>query len=320
MRNVRLKALCLFLAAAGLFGASPPAAVRAASPPDPAYAQGVDLSVWNAGTPTGYAFVIARASYGVWADSRFLAHVTPYRNAGKPACAYHFGTAADPVDRQVAVFLKAAKGSHCYALDVEPDPRGRMTDAQARQFIDYMHAAGYQVGLYESAWNFPSDMLGADWAWVASWGIHHPSIPWAIWQWSGSPVDRNEFRGSWTIAKPWFASHARLIPDGPVRLTALSQVRPYLTYFLAARTRLAGYIVNLERLAKPNALQAAELVTYRTRIVVINRDIHFLRDVQTLQRYIANLSAVKRPSPAQKAALATYRDRLTGWMSNPRVL
>ncbi len=286
------------------------------------YAAGVDLSAHNAGDPTmrGLSFVALRATYGTWPDTLFPKHSRAAQVAGVATCAYHFGIASQDPYRQAEAFLQVAlaQRARCLALDVESDPAGRMTDAQARAFIQAIHAAGLQVGLYESASGF--DSFGQDWNWVAQWGPYQPRGAWAFWQWQGYPLDRDVFHGSPSLFKPWLETHLRLVPAGRIAVSSVAQVAPTLVWARAQEATLARYIANLKAVPAPSVLQQRELGTYRARLAVIRADIAYLTGIQTVERYIANLKAVRRPTAAQKAKLALYQARLAGWLANPRVL
>jgi lysozyme len=159
---------------------------------------GIDVSRHQSTTPAlgGLSFAFARATYGSYGDSKYAVHSAAFRAAGIVAGAYHFGRSTPSPELQVAAFLKAAGGADLLALDLESDGGNvPMSAAQARAFIAAVHAAGRKIGLYHSRSGFPS--LGQDWNWVAKWGSAAPTgIPWAFWQWQGSPLDRNRFNGT----------------------------------------------------------------------------------------------------------------------------
>ena len=93
-----------------------------------------------------------------------------------------------------------------------------MTTAQARVFIAEVHRAGRKIGLYHSRSGFPS--LGQDWNWIAQWGDTPPNMPWAFWQWQGSPLDRDMFNGDHTALRK-LAQEAEMTP------TAITDETPY---------------------------------------------------------------------------------------------
>jgi hypothetical protein len=159
---------------------------------------GIDISRHQPTTPalTGLSFAFARATYGSYGDSKYAVHSAAFRAAGIVSGAYHFGRSTPSPEAQAAAFLKAAAGADLLALDLESDGGNvPMSAAQARAFIAAVRAAGRKIGLYHSRSGFPS--LGQDWNWVAKWGSSAPTgIPWAFWQWQGSPLDRNRFNGT----------------------------------------------------------------------------------------------------------------------------
>lgn len=169
--------------------------------------EGIDVSKWNAVpsreilAPLGFA--IARASYGIVPDRRYAAHTRAIRDAGLPCGAYHFGVGWAPVVAQVEVFRRVAANANFWVLDLERDTTKTMSRAQGAEFIRRLKAvaSGRMVLLYSSRGTWPGD-LGQDANWVADYsgrpdrqGVS-PRIPWLIWQYQGSPLDRNRFNGS----------------------------------------------------------------------------------------------------------------------------
>lgn len=158
---------------------------------------GIDISVWQEKTPslTGLGFAFARATFGTSTDTRYSQHVAAFRAAGLVVGAYAFGTGAYSGAEQARVLLLAARDADLLALDLERNVAGSsMTEAQARDFIATVHAAGRTIGLYHSDSGFPD--VGQDWNWVAKWGTAPPARPYAFWQWQGSPLDRDWFNGT----------------------------------------------------------------------------------------------------------------------------
>lgn len=158
---------------------------------------GIDVSKWQTTTPSlaGMSFAFARATYATTIDPKYAMHVANFRRAKIVVGAYHFGVGFVPVRSQVETFLLASKGADLRVLDLERDSTETMTQAEAREFIKLIHAAGKKIGLYHSRSGFPS--LGQDYNWVAQWGTTPPiGIKWAFWQWQGSPLDRDKFNGT----------------------------------------------------------------------------------------------------------------------------
>lgn len=151
------------------------------------YARGIDISHWQATTPSLSAqeFVFARATYGTALDTKYLTHAQATRDAGLVLGAYHFGRAGsiNPIRDQAAVFATRARTADLRVLDLENDAGNPdMTNAEAREFIGRVQdATGEGVGLYASESGFPS--VGQAWNWVANWSAK-PSIPWRFWQYT----------------------------------------------------------------------------------------------------------------------------------------
>jgi hypothetical protein len=179
---------------------------------------GIDISKWQPTTPSlaGLAFAFARATYATTVDPKYATHVANFRRAGIVVGAYHFGVGHKTVAAQVKAFLAASKGADLLVLDLERDSTKTMTQAEARAFIKAVQAAGKKIGLYHSRSGFPS--LGQDYNWVAQWRTAPPfGIPWAFWQWQGSPLDRDKFNGD-KAALLKLAGKTPVVPpkEGPV--------------------------------------------------------------------------------------------------------
>lgn len=156
--------------------------------------RGIDVSYYQGTTPSldGLAFLFARATYGTSPDSKFAMHVANARAKGLLVGAYHFGRNLS-VSAQVTAFLDRAGKVDFYALDLENDGSSRMTATQARSFIALVKAATNKpVILYHSESGFPD--VGQDANWVANWS-QRPSVPFAFWQYRGSPLDLDYFNG-----------------------------------------------------------------------------------------------------------------------------
>lgn len=159
-------------------------------------AAGIDVSHWQTTTPdlAGLDFLIARVAYGTFLDAKYPMHRDNARRAGLVVGCYTFGRNQDG-GSQADVMLRNSGDVELFVLDLESDGGNpRMTDDQAREFIRHIQADGKYCGLYHSRSGFPS--LGQDWNWVASWTTTAPTVPWSIWQWQGSPLDRNWFNGT----------------------------------------------------------------------------------------------------------------------------
>lgn len=157
---------------------------------------GIDVSSHNGPFSTdGQSFVIIRASYGTGRDMAFGRHFARARAAGVVTGAYCFGRNQDPA-AQADRLIEIGGEADLLVLDRESDAgHPTMTVHQARAFIARIHERGRRVGLYASESGYPADAFGADWRWVANYS-REPRVPWDIWQWTGTLIDRNRFRGT----------------------------------------------------------------------------------------------------------------------------
>lgn len=159
--------------------------------------EGIDISHWQARTPPltdAIEFVFARATYGLFPDTKWTTHAANVRRAGKVLGAYAFGRYGSG-KAQANALLNVVGSLQLVALDFEPDrDNPHMTPGQAREFIRTVQSSGRKCGLYASDSGFP--YLGQDWNWVAKWGTVPPTRPWAFWQYRGTPLDRDRFKGT----------------------------------------------------------------------------------------------------------------------------
>lgn len=167
--------------------------------------QGIDISKWQTTTPSlgAYDFVIARATIGTLRDEMYAKHIAKAKAAGLVTGAYHFNHDAISIASQVSAFLSAAGDVDLFALDVEG--RNAFSKAQASEFIDRVQQTGRRCGLYMSESQFFN--AGQDWHWVANWS-QPPTRSWHIWQWQGSPLDKDRFNGSLTQLHAFAAKEA----------------------------------------------------------------------------------------------------------------
>lgn len=165
---------------------------------------GIDVSHWQTRTPplTGLEFAFARATYGTSPDNRYGMHVTAFRRAGLIVGAYHFGVGFVDPAAQARTFYSVARNADIFVLDLERDTRQTMSRDQGRVFIRELRrlAPGKSILLYSSRGTWPGD-LGQDANWVADYvgrpdrvGVR-PRIPWAFWQYTSRPWDKNWFNG-----------------------------------------------------------------------------------------------------------------------------
>lgn len=190
---------------------------------------GIDVSKWQRTTPplTGLAFAFARASYATTPDPLYSRHVAAFRKAGLVVGAYHFGVGfASPAD-QVDAFLRVAPDADLLALDLERDRTQTMTAAQGREFIARLRqrVPGKAILLYSSRGTWPGD-LGQDANWIADYTLaarmaRRPltRLPWAFWQWTSRPWDRDRFNGDLAALR---ALAGRASEDADVRVVTVT--------------------------------------------------------------------------------------------------
>jgi hypothetical protein len=164
--------------------------------------EGIDVSYSNVVVNAWADFVVVKATQGATKDPRYDAHYRDARALGVPVGAYGFlvrpsrtgATIADQVDALLTIGLDADG----IAFDWEgPNPPAKDSVRQAMQLAK---DGGRRPGLYASdAVYFDA---GQDWTWIA----HYGSNVWPtfagneaeLWQWQGSPLDRDRFRGTAT--------------------------------------------------------------------------------------------------------------------------
>jgi len=164
--------------------------------------EGIDVSAHQAQTPPlgGLGFMFARASHiletpagpRAQSDTRYAMHRANGLAAGLIVGAYAFGSARVTVAEQLRVFLLSAGSARLCAYDVEGGDAP--TRAQAREMIDGLQNAGKVAGLYHSASGYFD--AGQDFDWVAKWGPMPPTRSWDFWQYRGSPLDLDKWRGT----------------------------------------------------------------------------------------------------------------------------
>lgn len=180
-------------------------------------ARGIDISVHQANTPAlaGLDFVIVRAAYGDYPDTRYAEHARNVRAKGLALGAYLFLRNQPPAD-QVATFLRVAGGADFWAVDYEKD-RGHphVTPAQTREVIRRIQSTGRKVGLYATQYTMFD--AGQDWEWVADWRDEEPPKGWTFWQYRGSPLDLNLFRGSPDELREWLGMARVIIVNDDLR-------------------------------------------------------------------------------------------------------
>jgi lysozyme len=173
----------------------------------------------------GIRGILHKASQGTgFADPAYAARREAAKNAGLMWGAYHFATAADPVE-QARFFLRTASpGSQdLIVLDFETNeakPSNTMNLDQAHAFIAAVQdATGTRLGLYGGAYlkqqvgSAIDPTLQSCWLWWSQYGPA-PTIPpnwatWTLWQYTDGhhgippftvdgigPCDRNLYQGA----------------------------------------------------------------------------------------------------------------------------
>jgi hypothetical protein len=218
---------------------------------------GIDVSEHNAGlaTTTSLDFALVRASYGRRPDESFDRHFNHFRADDLPTAGYAFGVggAQASISAQVHTFLEVADATPWLALDMELNRLAdgtigpTMSNAEGTAFIEAVHRKGFEIGLYHSRSGFPVN-LGQDWNWIADYTLaarlaRRPltRVPWAIWQWRGSPLDRDWFRGDLAALRK-LAGFAPAAPDTSTAPRRVYVKGAYWDYRLAG-TRVSGYRV-----------------------------------------------------------------------------
>ena len=136
--------------------------------------------------------MFARATFGTIGDDKYTTHKLNAARAGLDFSAFHFGDPTKSVASQLAACLSVTQGVQKVALDIEA---GNMSLTNGAAFIGGLRSAGKIAGLYHSLSGYPWD-LGQDFDWLAYWGSATPPGPWEFWQYRGSPLDLDYFRGT----------------------------------------------------------------------------------------------------------------------------
>lgn len=181
--------------------------------------QGIDISMHSGNSVSlDYNFVIMKASEGVgYKDPLLDSHYDRLsgRKDGQPCDKlygfYHYarpdlsGNSAEAEADWFVSLVGHHKGHCIYCLDWE----GKSLNydvAYAKAWLDRVYAkTGVKPLIYlqgseavKSKYKIISD---ADYGlWVAHWGVNDPSFAnwkiWALWQYQGSPLDKNYFNGT----------------------------------------------------------------------------------------------------------------------------
>ena len=186
-------------------------------------AHGIDVSKWQGTTPnlTGLDFLFARASIGTLTDETYDRHIAKAKAAGLLTGAYHFGDEGSTPAAQAKTFLAKAGDVDFYFLDHEGTRR--MGSAAAKDFIRRVRDVKGRCGLYASLSGFPS--FGQDYNWIALWAGSAPPIPWAFWQYQGSPLDKDVFNGTLAELRAFAAGKEADVTPAPITDPTSKEVR-----------------------------------------------------------------------------------------------
>lgn len=169
--------------------------------------EGIDVSAHQQGEPrtVGLSFLFARATYGPSLDGKFADHIAAAKAAGLDTGSYLFllpkSYCGVSVDDQVAVYLRASDAAgvdyYCIDWEGESDAHGNVihdapTKAEMIRSVRLVQAAGHRCGVYSSE-GYPYPSVGQDFRWVANYS-REPRIRYDIWQYQGSPIDRNRMK------------------------------------------------------------------------------------------------------------------------------
>ncbi len=170
---------------------------------------GYDVSMWQSFTPLDADFVMIKASEGNgYKDPRLDFHFNNTKKARKLYGFYHYARpdlGNDP-EAEADWFLSLVghhAGSAIFALDWEGDSLRysedwilrwcrRIRDKTGVNPLIYISAA--QVQKLRSAYYEDFGL------WVAHWGVYRPVFKgcyptWAMWQYQGTPLDKDVFNG-----------------------------------------------------------------------------------------------------------------------------
>lgn len=155
---------------------------------------GADVSHWQQSTPTaGLSFLFVKATEGSGhADPMYATHIGRAIAAGLLPGAYHFARNDADLDAQARWFVRHAVGARALAIDVE-GPHS-LTRTQTRTLLSLVRqydALHRHVGLYMSDLAPFYTNVGADFNWVAHYGVPAPVTNWHIHQYTNQPYDRN---------------------------------------------------------------------------------------------------------------------------------
>ena len=172
---------------------------------------GYDISMWQADTPLDCDFLIIKASEGNgYKDPAMERHLAKAKKAKKLLGFYHYARPdlGNEPEAEADWFLKIVgeyAGNAIYALDWEGDSLRYSEDWILRWCRRIKEVTGVKPLIYVSAsqvWRLRSAYYEDYGLWVAHWGVYRPVYKgcyppgaWALWQYQGSPIDKDIFNG-----------------------------------------------------------------------------------------------------------------------------
>lgn len=169
---------------------------------------GYDVSMWQSVTPLDKDFVIIKASEGNgYKDPKLDAHYNAVKKAKKLYGFYHYARPdlGNTPEAEADWFLSLVghhAGKCIYALDWEGDALRYPETWALRWCQRVQEVTGVKPLVYCSASEavrMRMLYLNDYGLWVAHWGVYRPTFggypTYAIWQYQGSPIDKDVFNG-----------------------------------------------------------------------------------------------------------------------------
>ncbi len=171
-------------------------------------------------------YCIAQATVGTWIDSAYAGDARTIHAYGKMLGAYHYGMYGPGPTRQARAFLSVVNaGPLAQFLAIDAEARGsnrllahpatitalivnvRKLDIHKRPILLYSSRATSVIvnGNNVSIWKA---ITAQDDNWVADYvgapdRVVSPSVPWRLWQYSGTGIDKDAYHGSVAQMKAW---------------------------------------------------------------------------------------------------------------------
>lgn len=159
-------------------------------------------------------FAMAKATQGLtFRDSEFHHNWNGIRNIGAYRFAYHYGAPLDDPVKQAEFFVSVVaengiQSDDNFVLDFEENAGLSPVDASFWAWTFCHHVNKLVAGHRTLVYTYPSfaeagycAKLGGHPLWIANYAVPRPTVPppwhaWTFWQYSGSPLDLDEFNGS----------------------------------------------------------------------------------------------------------------------------